>query len=255
MKIAVCCKFTPDTEDIAPAADGTVDLSRASWGVSEYDRQAIQAASDLAGDGDEVVALSVGPALIAQSKLVKELLSRGKLSALYRVADDAVDAADGAAVARMLANLVREVQPELVLFGEGSSDRYARTTGSLVAAELGWPSATAVDALSLEGAAVVAERDLEDGVEVVEMALPCAVSVTSTINVPETPGMKAVLAAGKKQVEDRSADACGFDGVARVEVVASEVPPMPGRLLEMIEGTPEEIARQLVGKLSADGVL
>ena len=72
MKIAVCCKFAPDAEDVRVADDGSVDVSKAKWSVSDYDMQAIQAASDLGGElGAEVVALTAGPAKIDQAGLRK----------------------------------------------------------------------------------------------------------------------------------------------------------------------------------------
>lgn len=255
MRIAVCCKFTPDTEDVTPLPDGTVNLASANWGVSEYDLQAIQAAADMCGEGDEAVALTVGAAGIGQTKLTKALMSRGNLDVLHRVADDALAGADGAIVARALAALAAEASVDVVLVGEGSSDRYQRVTGSQVAAVLGWPCLTAVDKISVEGDALVVERDLEDGVEAVEVALPCVIAVTSTINTPPLPNMKAVLAAGKKPVEDYSLADLGLDAAVAVETVTSEIPARPGRQQVMLEGSPDEIAAQLVAKLQADQLL
>ena len=252
MKIAVCCKFTPDTEDVTVGADGSVNVASAKWGVSEYDFQAIQAAADISED---VVAVTVGAANIAQPKLAKELMSRGNLSALCRVADDAVEGADCAVVARALAALVRKAGADVVMFGEGSSDRYARSMGALVAHELGWLCVTAADGIAVDGGKLVVERDMEDGVEVVEVSLPCAIAVTSTINIPPLPNMKAVLAAGKKPVEDFSLADLGIEATPAIEKVGSELPARPGRQQFMIAGTPDEVASQLVAKLRADQVL
>ena len=255
MKIAVCCKLTPDTEDISPAADGSVSAAKANWSVSEYDLQAIQAATDMRKAGDEVVALTVGGPITDQSNLIKALMSRGSLDRLVRVVDDAAAEADASVIAKALAELVRKVDADLVLFGEGSSDRYARVTGSLVAAELGWPCVNAVDAIAANPDSVVVERDVEDGVEVVELSVPCALAVTSTINIPTTPGMKAVLAAGKKPVETFTLADLGVASAPAITCVSSEVPPKPGRRLIMLEGAPDEAASELVAKLKADHVL
>lgn len=255
MKIAVCCKFAPDTEDIKPAADGSVDASRAKWGVSDYDLQAIQAAADMTdGTEVEVVALTVGGAKIDQGKLTKELMSRGNLSALYRVVDDSAEEADTAVIASLLAELAVKSGADVVMCGEGSSDRYQRVVGSQVAAVLGWPCVTCVDKISLEGDKIVVERDLEDGIEVVELAAPCVIATTSTINTPPIPNMKAVLAAGKKPVETfQMAD---LDAPAAVvEVLSSAIPEQPGRQKIILAGSPEQIAAQLVEKLTIDKVL
>lgn len=255
MKIAVCCKFAPDTEDVVVTPDGSVNLARAKWGVSEYDLQAIQAAADISQEGDEVVAITAGAKNIAQTKLAKELMSRGNLGSLVRVVDDALNGADSAAVAKVLAAAIRRAGADVALFGEGSSDRYARTMGSQVAQELDWASVNAVDGLQREGDTLVAERDVEDGVEVVEITGPCAISVTSTINIPPIPSMKAVLAAGKKPLEDVTVTDLGVDAASVVETVSVEVPPMPGRKKSMLEGDPADMAAQLVEKLTVDQVL
>lgn len=255
MKIAVCCKFAPDAEDVRVADDGSVDVSKAKWSVSDYDMQAIQAASDLGGElGAEVVALTAGPAKIDQSRLTKDLMSRGNLSALFRVVDDATAGADALQTARLLCGLVNKVEADVVVCGEGSADRYQRITGPAMASILGWPCVNAVDAMHAEDKTIVVERDLEDGVEVVELSAPCVIATTSTINKPSIPTLKDVLAAGKKPVETFSASDLGMGGAA-IEEVGTAAPEQPGRQKTMISGSPEEIAAQLVEKLTNDGVL
>ena len=255
MKIAVCCKFTPDTEDVVAQPDGAVDATRANWSVSEYDLQAIQAAADVCAEGDETYAVTAGTPDIDQTRLTKALLSRGNLSSLYRVMDESLEGADAAAVARVLAAALRATQADVVLFGEGSSDRYARVTGSLVAAELGWPCVNAVCAIERSGDAFTVERDVEDGVEVVEVTAPCVIVTNSTINIPPIPKMKALLAAGKKPVETVSVADLGVDVDASLDATGRGVPAEPGRKKMVLEGAPDDIAAQLVDLLRADQVL
>ncbi len=256
MKIAVCCKLTPDTEDVKVSADGVVDISGAKWGVSDYDLQAIQAAADIkAATGIEAVGLTVGTSKIDQPRLTKELMSRGDMTSLIRVVDDAVDGFDTATIAATLAALVQKSGADVVLCGEGSSDRYQRVVGSQVAAILGWPGINSVDKITVEGDKLIVERDLEDGIEVVEVATPCVISVTSTINAPTIPNMKAVLAAGKKPVETVTLAELGIMAAPKAEVVASAVPAQPGRQKIILEGSVDEIAAQLIEKLTIDKVL
>ncbi|MCD8317075.1 MAG: electron transfer flavoprotein [Eggerthellaceae bacterium] len=252
MIIAVCCKFTPDTEDIIVSEDGKVNAARANWSVSEYDLQAIEAAKDISREGDEVIAITAGTSYISQSKLTKALMSRGNLSKLYRIADDSLKDADSLGTAKVLAKAIQNVNADLVLFGEGSSDRYSRTMGSMVGEILGWPSVNYVDEITFDGDIVTAERDLEDGVEIVSVELPCTLSVTSTINVPSLPMMKAILGAGKKPVEDLSAADAGIDLTPSIELVASELPAQPGRQQIILEGDADEVAGKLVSALRTD---
>lgn len=252
MKVAVCCKIAPDAEDVVVAADGGIDVSRANWKVSEYDLNAIKAAQDM---GAEAVAITVGPTDITASRLQKSLMSQGNLASLIRVADDSLGESDTAQLARILAAAVSRSGAEVALFGEGSSDRYQRVTGSQVAAELGWPCVTAVDAIEVGDGVVTAWRDLEDGIEIVELALPCVLVTTSTINVPQIPAMKAVLAAGKKPVDDISIVDLGVNTEAAVKRLGTEAPKLPGRQKVVLEGDPAEVAAELVKKLKENNVL
>ena len=88
MKIVVCAKLAPDASDIEVRSDGTISLERAEWRIGSFDLQAIEAAVQLRElNGGTVTALSVGPLRINNSKLRKDLLSRGP-DELVLVADD-----------------------------------------------------------------------------------------------------------------------------------------------------------------------
>jgi electron transfer flavoprotein beta subunit len=258
MKIAVGCKFTPDTEDIIVTPDGEINLTKAVWNISEYDLQAVEAAGDLAGEtGGEAVALTVGPEIVKKTKFSKDLLSRGDLLSLYRVADDACYDSDVNTLAKILAAMVRRVGADVILFGEGSSDRYYRQTGMQTAAILGYAGVSCVNKITVDGEALIVERILEDEIEEVRVPLPCVLSVTSTINSPKVPGMKAILAAGKKPVIDLELADLGFAALppAAVDRISQHAPPEPARLKIILAGTAQETAAQLVVHLKNDGVL
>ena len=94
MNIVVCVKLTPDAEDIEVRPDGSISLERAEWIIGGFDLQAIEAAVRLVEalggpEGHQVIALSAGPRQINNSKLKKDLLSRGP-DELVLVVDDAL---------------------------------------------------------------------------------------------------------------------------------------------------------------------
>lgn len=253
MKIAVCCKLTPDSEDIKPNPDGSYDTSHMNWCVSEYDLNALTAASDL--HPDDMVVITAGDENVNNSRVIKRLMATGDSSLLIRVCDKRIPAMDTAATARVLAAAVKRSGADVVLFGEGSADRYQRIMGAQVAAELGWPSVNAVDAMSADGNTLTVERDIGDSIETLEVQTPCAISVTSTINVPPLPAMKAVLAAGKKPIDDVSLDDLGVGAETSVDRVNQRVPEMPGRQKVIFDGDVDESAAKLVARLKADKVL
>ena len=171
--------------------------------MSTYDLNAIEAAVQLASthEGSKVVCVSVADAKADDSKLKKGILARG-VDELVMIADDACADLDAHATAAMLARLVDGLDAaDLIVCGDGSADNYAQQVDVQLAAKLGLPVVTAATKITAKDGALEVERTLEDVVEVVEVPLPAVVSVAPDIALPRIPGMKDILAAGKKPDE------------------------------------------------------
>ena len=145
MNIIVCYKLTPDAADIEIKPDGSIGLERAEWTISSFDLQAIEAGVRLAeATGGKVIALSAGPHPLDNSKLKKDLLSRGP-DELLLVVDDRLKDADTATTASVLAQAVRKAGgADLVLCGEGSADLYFQQVGLQLGEKLGLPTLNAI---------------------------------------------------------------------------------------------------------------
>ena len=247
MNIVVCCKDVPDDLDIQVAADGTLDYSKAKPIVSAYDLNAIEAAAQLA-DGGRVVAVTAGPADIDDSKLKKNILARG-VDELYMTADDACKGLDAHAAAAALADLVAKAgEYDLILCGDGSADDYAQQVDVQLAAKLGLPVVTAATKITAKDGALEVERTLEDVVEVVEAPLPCVVSVAPDIALPRIPGMKDILAAGKKPM-----NVAGADGAyeSALEVLSCKAPEQAERKLEVMDASEDGAIEKFAAALKA----
>lgn len=240
MRIVACIKAAPDDADIIVGRDRALDFSRAKWKIGSYDLNAIEAARQLADStGGEVVGLSVGGDELANTKLRKDALSRG-LDRLV-VVPGAADA-DSYQTASALAAALGELDGyDLVILGAGSSDRYAQQVGNQLGALLGLPTLNYVNALTADGGQLRVERFLEDTEQVVEVALPAVVSVTSAINVPRIAGMKDILAANKKPVTEQSVDL----PAASSRQVSLLAPEQADRRHVVVEGDPADTAAQL----------
>lgn len=200
MKIITCCKLVIDEKDIVIHKDRSVDITSAGAKISQMDLNAIEAARLLVVDEhDIVIALSAGGSLLSQSKLRKDLLSRGP-DALYLVQGQRLEQLTPKETAQALALAANKIGYDLILFGEGSDDVYAQQVGLLVGGILGLPAVNAVSGISLDGDSVLVQRTLENEIEELRLPLPAVLSVTSDINVPILPTMKAILAAGKKTI-------------------------------------------------------
>ena len=247
MNIVAAFKVVPDDQDIQVSADGTLDYSKAKNTVSAYDLNAIEAAAQLA-DGGRVVAVTAGPADIDDSKLKKNVLARG-VDELVMIADDACADLDAHATAAMLARLVDGLDAaDLIVCGDGSADNYAQQVDVQLAAKLGLPVVTAATKITAKDGALEVERTLEDVVEVVEAPLPCVVSVAPDIALPRIPGMKDILAAGKKPM-----GVAGADGAyeSALEVLSCKAPEQAERKLEVMDASEDGAIEKFAAALKA----
>jgi electron transfer flavoprotein beta subunit len=221
VKIAVCIKRVPDTETrIRVAADGlSADEAGVKFILSPYDEFAIEEAlqrKEKAGAG-EVVVVALGPE--AAQETMRTALAMGADRGILLKAD-AVPA-DALAVAKALAGALKDGAFDLVLFGKVAADDYNQAVGPMTAELLGLACVTAVSKLEFEGGKGVAQREIEGGVEVVEFALPAALTCDKGLNTPRYPALKGIMAAKKKPIEVKPVT---FDA-PRLRVAALEMPP------------------------------
>lgn len=201
MNIITCYKIVPEEQDIIVKSDRTLSFERAEWKIGQYDLNAVEAGMELAAATEgSVSALSIGGKQLENSKLRKNILSRGPKD-LFLVSDDALADADTYQTASVLAAAIKKMDSfDLVLCGEGSSDLYAQQVGPQLGQILGVTTLNAISKITPQGDKLIVERTLEDEVEVLEITMPAVLSVTTDINLPRIPGMKEILAAGKKTV-------------------------------------------------------
>ncbi|KHN58993.1 electron transfer flavoprotein [Dickeya fangzhongdai] len=243
MKIITCFKLVPEEQDIVVTADRTLNFDRADAKISQFDLNAIEAATQLVGDDGQVTALCVGGNYLENSKVRKDVLSRGPHE-LYLVQDERLGNSLPNDTARAIVAAAGKLGFDLMLFGEGSGDLYAQQVGLLAGEMLQLPTINAVSRIELAGNLVRVERTLEEEVEVLDVPLPAVLCVTSDINVPRIPSMKAILGAGKKPVTQwQASDIDWAPGVPFTEQTAIHVPPQAERKHIIIEGdSPEAVA-------------
>ncbi|WP_409306388.1 electron transfer flavoprotein [Pectobacterium sp. B1J-3] len=243
MKIITCFKLVPEEQDIVITAQRTLNFDRADAKISQFDLNAIEAATQLAGADGHVAALSVGGSLLDNTKVRKDVLSRGP-NELFLVQDAQLDNVLPKDTAQVLAAAARKIGFDLLLFGEGSGDLYAQQVGLLVGEMLQLPTVNAVSQVELLDNRVRVERTLEEEVEILELPLPAVLCVTSDINAPKIPSMKAILGAGKKPVTQWKAEDISWQRTApHTELTQIHVPPQAERKHIILESdSPEAIA-------------
>ncbi|NLW43889.1 MAG: electron transfer flavoprotein beta subunit/FixA family protein [Syntrophomonadaceae bacterium] len=253
-KIVACYKWVLDESDIRINSDLSVDFSKAKGKISDYDRNAIEAAVKLAeAVGAKPVGLTFGSSKARQS--LKDALSRGLEEAFWVKAEEAENA-DGAVTARALAAGIKAMgDVALVICAEGASDTYARQTASRIGALLDLPVVTSVLRVTVEGNTVTAVRKLDDCLETVKFELPGVISVLPEAFQPTIPGLKAVMAAGKKPVTEYDCGSLGVNLVSARKVMEVKAYAQERRNI-IIEGdnAAAKVAA-VVSNLKKEGVL
>jgi len=254
MRIISCCKAVPEAQDIVIAKDRQISLEKAEWKIGQYDLNAIEAGRQIADAvGGHFSGLCAGGAMLDNSKLKKDILSRG-LDDLYLVIDAALEQADTFQSARVLEAAVKKIGDfDLVLCGAGSSDLYAQQVGNQLGELLGLPVVNAVNKITPQGDKVIVERALEQAVEVLEVSLPAVLSVTSEINAPRIPGMKEIIAANKKPVTKFSLSEIDVtDHQPSVQVLSTLAPAQVERRMNILEGEADNVVDAFVKLLIAE---
>ncbi|MEX2570408.1 MAG: electron transfer flavoprotein subunit beta/FixA family protein [Gemmatimonadota bacterium] len=218
----------PDTEArIRISEDAkTVDPGGVKFVLNPYDEFAVEAAlkhREAAGEG-EVTVLSVGTE--ESIEVLRTALAMGADGAVLLRADGSPE---GLAVASAIASELRGREFDLALFGMKAIDDDLQAVGPMVAELLELPSATVVTEFSVEGDKVTAQREIEGGMEVVEMTLPCVLTITKGAYEPRYASLKGIMAAKKKPLEEKDAE-LGSSGI-RSESLAYPPERKAGRIV------------------------
>jgi len=251
MKIVACIKAVPEEQDIVVKSDYSLSFERAELKVGQYDLNAVEAGVQLGeaiGDSETIIA-TVGTTKLKNSKLQKSMLSRGA-SQLFAVVDDSLESVDSYATAKNLAAVIKQIgDVDLVLCGEGSSDIYSQQVGAMLGQLLRCVSLNAVSKITPKDGNLLIERTLEEEIEVLEIQLPAVLSVTTDINTARIPGMKEILAAGKKPATLWGASDVEIISTSCTEIISTLAPPPADRMKIIYEGDSEENINALLENL------
>ncbi|MGP8001698.1 MAG: electron transfer flavoprotein subunit beta/FixA family protein [Streptosporangiaceae bacterium] len=258
MRIVVAYKWTSDPEEATVRADGTVDWSRAKPGISTYDPVAMELARGLAqAAGAELIGVTAGGKGVGAAIASKAALSRG-LDRVVIIEDESLADAGRAELAAVLAEAVRHIgEVDLVITGDSSVDVAAKMVPTVLAGELGWPAVAEVSAATGQDGRLRVERAIPGGTQVLEISGPAVLAAAADAAVPHVPGMKDLLAAGKKPVEQLDLAALNVPASSAVVTVTGRSrPDRKARKGQLIDATdPAAAAAELVSALRGEGAL
>jgi electron transfer flavoprotein beta subunit len=127
-------------------------------------------------------------------------------------------------VAKLLRAVVEQEAPALVILGKQAIDDDACQTGQMLAALLGWPQATNASAIAIGDGTARVTREVDGGLEVVELTLPAIVTADLRLNEPRYVTLPNIMKAKKKPLDVQTPDALGVDPVSRLQTLRVEEP-------------------------------
>lgn len=248
MKILVPVKRVIDY-NVKPRvkADGTgVDLANVKMSMNPFDEIAVEEAIRLkeAGVASEIIAVSIGPAQAQET--IRTALAMGADRGILVKVDETTEPLT---VAKLIKGVVDEEKPELVILGKQAIDDDANQTGQMLAALLGWSQGTFASKVEIAGGSAKVTREVDGGLQVVEIKLPAVVTTDLRLNQPRYASLPNIMKAKKKPLDEKSPADYGVDVSPRLKVLKTEEPG--GRKA----GVKVKDVAELVSSLKSAGVL
>jgi len=249
MKILVCIKAVPDTDQHGPDPGWPLALPRIPLRMNSFDAYAVETAIQIKSEvpGTIVDALTLGPA--AAGMVIRRAAGMGADNGIHILADDH-PVNDPFSVACAISEVAAPRGYDLIITGAMSEDLMQMAVGPMIAGRMRLPSATAVIDLALdpEKKEITVERELEGGErELFRIRLPALIAVQSGINTPRYPSLSNMLRANRMQIDTIAAHTVLPERPA--QTIQSLNDPEKVRAGRILDGTPVEKANQLIAIL------
>ncbi|SDY17110.1 electron transfer flavoprotein subunit beta/FixA family protein [Citreimonas salinaria] len=252
MKVLVPVKRVIDYNvKVRVKADGSgVDLANVKMSMNPFDEIAVEEAIRLkeAGKADEVVAVSIGVKQ-AQETLRTALAMGADRAILIVAADDVHTDIEPLAVAKILAKVIEDEKPGLVICGKQAIDNDLGATGQMLSALLGWSQATYANKVDIDGENAVVTREVDGGLQTIKVKMPTVITTDLRLNEPRYASLPNIMKAKKKPLDEKTAADLGVDVTPRLTVVETAEPA--GRAAGIMVGSVDE----LVAKLKETGAV
>lgn len=223
MKILVPVKRVIDYNvKVRVKADGSgVELANVKMSMNPFDEIAVEEALRLkeAGKAEEVIAVSIGPKQAQET--IRTALAMGADRGILVKTDELVEPLD---VAKILKAVADEVGPSIVILGKQAIDDDSNQTGQMLSALLGWSQATFANEISIDGDKAVVTREVDGGLQTIEVKLPMIATTDLRLNEPRYASLPNIMKAKKKPLDEKAPSDYGVDLSPRLKVLKTEEP-------------------------------
>jgi len=200
VKIAVCIKQVPDTETRIQidSEKNWIKEENVTFVLNPYDEYAVEEALKIKEEKEgEVILVCVGPERSVSA--IRTGFAMGADRAIH-IKDERM--LGGLSTAKALAEVLKDLNPDLILLGKQAVDDDNMQVGPMLAELLDLPSISVVTKIDVNDSKVTAERQIEGGLEVVEASLPAVVTAQKGLNEPRYPSLKGIMMAKRKEIEE-----------------------------------------------------
>jgi electron transfer flavoprotein beta subunit len=224
MKILVVVKRVIDYNvQIRVKEDGSgIHTDNVKMSTNPPDDNAVEEAVKLkeSGKAKEVVAVTIGDEKAQET--VRKALAVGADRGIHVKIEEYVEPLGAA---KILKKIVEKEKPELVLLGKQAIDDDTAQRGQMLAAILGWPQGTFASKLEMKNKALEVIREVDEGLETIEINLPAVVTCDLRLNEPRYASLPNIMKAKKKSIEQIIAKDLGVDMAHRLQQLKVEEPP------------------------------
>ncbi|MBN8646686.1 MAG: electron transfer flavoprotein subunit beta/FixA family protein [Caulobacterales bacterium] len=248
MKILVPVKRVIDYNvKVRVKADQTgVDLANVKMSMNPFCEIAVEEAVRLVEKGvaTEVVVVSIG--VTQAQETIRTALAMGADRGILLTSDQDLEPLN---IAKLLKAVIAEEKPDMVLMGKQAIDGDNNATGQMLAALLDWPQATFASEINIDGGKAKVTREVDGGLQTLEVALPAIVTVDLRLNEPRFASLPNIMKAKKKPIDIKDAASMGVEVKNHLNVTKVTEPP------KREAGIKVESAAELAAKLKEAGVI
>ena len=221
-----------------------VDLANVKMSMNPFDELALEEAIRIkeSGNASEIIAISIG--VEKSQETLRTALAMGADRAILIQATDNVDHdIEPLAVAKILAKVIKEEEPRLILCGKQAIDNDMNATGQMISALTGWSQATFASKIELNDETALVTREVDGGLQTIEINLPAIISVDLRLNEPRYASLPNIMKAKRKPLDIRRPADLDIEVETRLKIISTKAPA------ERSAGIKVDSVEELVEKL------
>ena len=211
-----------------------VDLDNVKMSMNPFDEIAVEEALRLKEKGiaTEVIAISIGPTQVQET--IRNALAMGADSGIFIEATNNLEPLN---IAKIISSVAKKESIDLMILGKQAIDDDMNATGQMIAALLGWPQATFASKVEILDKKAVVSREVDGGIENIEVELPAVISTDLRLNEPRYASLPNIMKAKKKPINQIQVDELNLKIEQRLDILKVEEPTkrQSGIMLKTVE--------------------